>query len=114
MLKLEKTKDGKIKDFTIEDAHTIYCMGVQTTTNKVLFKEALTIPSLDYLRNNSLNKYRDPADGMLVGVKWMLKPFIILELLTKGEAIHMFPSHPIMFKYWIRKTLHADNLKHRG
>jgi hypothetical protein len=113
--KIERTKDGTIKDFSVPDAHTLYIKVFFTgelMAHQKPVQEAVTIPSLDFL--DQLHLYKDPDDGLPVAKKWALTPEIIKELKENGSARHDIPGYPMRFEYWIRKTLHADNLKHRG
>ena len=111
---LEYTKDGRIKDFSIPDAHTLYVKAYLTSTGKNVKHESMVFPSLDVLKLEYLNQMVDPQDGMILAQKWAIDSIVLHELLSKGEASRFIPGHPLRFEYKLRKTKHADNLKHKG
>lgn len=120
---IERHKTGEIKSFSIPDAHTIYvevaCFtkkpnerGTFDINRRVLRRESLVIPSLDVL--DQLHKMRDPDDGYNIGQKWNITPQVIKDLKSKGESESMIQSPYLVYNYFIRKTKHADELKHKG
>lgn len=114
--KIERYKDGTIKDFSIPDAHTVYCTAYLVTEKgvrpKAVKREALTIPSLDSLE--TLMDMVDKSDGTIVGKKWALTKEVIRDLKSKGEASQFIPGHPLRFDYFVRKVKRSDQLRHKG
>ncbi len=79
---------------------------------KILKREAMTIPSLDAL--SKLHAHVDKEDGYIVGEKWEINDYVIRELKSKGYALQEFDHPYLKFEYWLRKTKHADELRHKG
>jgi hypothetical protein len=114
MINLEYTEDGRIKDFSVEDAHTLYVTAVLRGDgkDKPVKREAITMPSMDFL--DELYHYTDPNDGLVAGEKWAIDAQVIKDLKSKGEAQRFIPGHPLVFYYRVRKVANADNLRHKG
>lgn len=110
---IEFTKDGRIKDFSVPDAHTLYVKAfLVTNLKKPVRVEAITIPDLKFL--DDLHNQQDTQDGLIMGTKWAITPEVIKSLKEHGEASQYIPGHPLRFEYKLRKTKHADNLRHKG
>jgi len=120
---IKRYKDGTIKDFSVPSAHTLYvevaCFtktpnerGTFDTNRRVLKRDAYVMPSLDTL--DKLHQIRDLDDGFILGQKWNITPKVVQDLKSKGEAESMQRSPYLVFNYFIRKTLHADDLRHKG
>ncbi len=116
MIDLQYDDQGRIKDFSVPEAHTLYITAYKLTEDvrqgTPTRREAITIPSLDFL--DELHRYVDPQDGMVAGKKWAIDPQVIKDLKEKGEAERYIPGHPLKFFYRLRKVAGADNLRHKG
>lgn len=108
---LEYHADGIVKDFSVPDAHTleVSCRSSRDVTVSY-FKETFVLFSLDELDN--LHKLVDPYDNYTLAEKWVINEVIVKDLKSKGEASQVLP--PFVYTYALRKTLNADNLRHRG
>lgn len=109
---IEFNKDGTIKDFSVPDAHTITVKAFMVNQLKPIRVEALTMASIETL--DQLHLMVDTQDGYIFGQKWKITPEVIKELKSKGESKQNILGFPLHFEYKIRKTKHADNLKHKG
>ncbi len=114
MIDLQYDDQGRIKDFSVPDATTLYVTAYKVTSDGVVptRREALTMPSMEFL--DELHRYIDPVDGLVAGEKWAIDPQVIKELKSKGEASRFIPGHPLRFHYRVRKVANSDNLKHKG
>ncbi len=112
MLKLEKTKDGVVKDFSVPNAHHLYVQVIQASNGKVLRKEAMALGSIEEL--DELPTRIDPDDGFIIGKKWALTPEVIQALKENGDCIHKIPGGIFQFEYLLKPMKYKDELKHRG
>lgn len=109
---MEYTKDGKIKDFSVPDAHHLYVTAKHSTNGMVLRKEAIALREPAELKE--LATRVDPDDGLTIGKKWALTPEVIKALLENGDCYQRIPGHSIYFEYVLKPMRYKDNLKHKG
>lgn len=111
---LEKDNEGKIKSFSVPDAHDLrviaFFVNEQTREVEQVKNEVVTLPSIDALE--SLHFMVDAQDGYNYGAKYMLDAQVIKDLRSKGQAIKI--RRPMRFEYILTKTKHADELRHKG
>lgn len=112
---IELTNDGQVKDFTVEDAHTLYVEEYdKLSLGKRIHREAEILPSLNALTMEYFKTHKSAESGRPLAQIFEVTEEVLQDLRSKGEAYLFFPRSTRYYKFYIRKSRHADELKHRG
>lgn len=109
---IKYTKDGKIKDFSVPDAHHLYVTARRSSNDQVIRKEAIAL--ISPVEIHALKLRKDPEDGLIYGQKWAINDDVIKALLENGDCVHRIPGFAMYFEYKLVPMRNKDQLKHKG